>query len=726
MKQLLLLLAIFSPLASSDVLGQQQPDYKDELPRLKPTEAADAIKTFKLQPGYRMELVASEPQVASPVDMAFDEEGRLWVVEMIDYPFNETEGNPPQGRIVRLEDKDGDGKFKTRTVIAEKISCPTGLALWDGGAFVTAPPMLLYVKEGVRRIVQSGFGVQNIQGLANNPKWGLDNWFHASGGTTGGQIVPAGVGIAGRDFRFRSGGEFEPLSGGGQFGNSFDDFGRRFVCSNSNSARHVVLEDAVLRHNPYYAVPAVTASIAAEGDAGTVYRTSPQEPWRVLRTRLRKEGQIRGQVEGVTTFTSATGIFFHKGRLYVGEVAHNLISRKSLAPSGSTFRAERIDQESDFLTSTDNWFRPCNFATGPDGALYVCDMYREVIEHPHSLPDFIKKHLDLTSGKDRGRIWRIIEEGGPKYAKPQLRTTDELVAALARPEAWWRQTAGRLIYQRQDKAAIPLLEKLLKATAPETRVAALWALDGLGQSRGAELLKDPSPDVREQAVKLAPLELLFDLVDDAPRVRLALASRLAESKDERAKAAAEKLRPGADRWLATAIAIATGEKSAEKAIKKSTTEAPALVGDRKKVVESYRGALEKKGDAVQGREIYRKVCIGCHRSGKEGNDVGPDLSTVKQKTPEELLIAILDPNREVAPQYVAVRILTTSGLVLDGLIAAETATSVTLKRQGGEVDTILKVRIEKQLRSTLSLMPEGLEKVIDAQQLADLIQFIKE
>jgi len=697
-------------------------DYKDELPRLKPTEAADATKTFKLADGYRIELVASEPLVASPVDCAFDEEGRLWVVEMVDYPFNETEGNPAQGRVVRLEDKDGDGVFDTRVVIAEKISCPTGLALWDGGAFVTAAPALMYVKEGVRKVVQSGFGVQNIQGLANNIKWGLDNWFTATSGTNGGQLAPAGIGVNGRDFRFRPGGELEPLSGGGQFGSSFDDFGRRFVCSNANSARHVVIEDAVLRYNPYYAVPAVTASIAAEGDAGKVYRTSPQEPWRVLRTRLRQEGKIRGGVEGMTTFTSATGIFFHKGRLYVGEVSHNLISRKSLEPNGSTFRASRIDPESEFLTSTDNWFRPANFATGPDGALYVCDLYREVIEHPHSLPDFIKKHLDLTSGKERGRVWRIIEKDAPK-GLPKL---GDLAAALGSRNAWHRQTAARLIYQKQDKSLIPAIEKLLAAELPEVRAAALWALDGLGVRKGEALLKDPSPDVREQAVKLSPLEALYDLADESPRVRFTLACRLAESQDARAKAAVEKLKSGADRWLQTVIAIASGEKSAAKKIIEQKTEAPTQVGDRKKIVESYKSVLGLKGDVTRGQEIYRKTCVGCHRHGKEGKDVGPDLSTVKQRTPEELLVAILDPNREVNPQFVAVRIKTTSDQILDGLIAAENATSVTIKRQEGLVDTILRVNIDKMIRSTLSLMPEGLEKNFDAQQLADLIQFIKE
>lgn len=701
-------------------------DFQEELPRLKPTEAANAAGTFRLQPGYRIELVAAEPLVASPVDLDFDEQGRLWVVEMVDYPFHETEGNPPQGRLVRLEDRDGDGRFDARTVIAERISCPTGLALWDGGAYVTAPPHLYYLKEGVRKVVQTGFGTQNIQGLANNPKFGLDNWFHASGGSNGGQILPAAVGISGRDFRFRPDGDFEALSGGGQFGSSFDDFGRRFVCSNANSARHVVLDDAVLRHNPYYAVSAVTASIAAEGDAGAVYRTSPPEPWRVLRTRLRKEGVVKGPLEGSATFTAATGIHFHQGRLYVGDVSHNLISRKSLSPDGSTFRAARIDKDGEFLTSTDNWFRPVNFATGPDDALYVCDMYRECIEHPRSLPDSIKKHLDLTSGKERGRIWRIVEEKAPNAAPARLTSTEDLVESLRRPEAWQRRTAARLLFQRQDKTAVPLLEKLLGAELPETRAAALWALDGLGTRRGELLLRDPSADVREQAVRLSKVESLFDHQDDSPRVRLWLACRLAESQDPRAKTALGRLKTGADRWLQTVLAIASGEKSAAKKIQESKSEAPVRVGDRAQIVDRYRDALGKQGVAARGLEIYRKNCIGCHRAGSEGKDVGPDLATVKQRTPEELLVAILDPNREVNPQFVAVRIKTTSDQILDGLIASENATSVTLKRPEGVVDTILKVNIDKMLRSTLSLMPEGLEKTVDPQQLADLIQFLKE
>ena len=682
-------------------------DLKDELPRLKATEAADARGTLSLKPGFTLELVAAEPLVSDPVDMAFDEEGRLWVAQMNDYPFGDKENHPATGKIVVLEDKDGDGRFDAARTVADHLRWVTGLALWDGGAYVVSPPDLLYVKEGTKKVVHTGLGTQNVQGLANSPRWGLDGWIYVSGGTNGGRVGE--LSINGRGFRFRPTGEIEAISGGGQFGQCFDDFGRRFVCSNSQQARHVVIEDRVLARNPYFAVPAVTTSIASDGDAGPVYRRSPDEPWRIVRTRMRVKGEAPGPVEfgGKVSgfFTSATGIFWHDGHLYIGDVASNLVHRKTLAPNGSTFRADRVDEKSEFLSSSDNWFRPVNFASGPDGALYVCDMYRECIEHPYSIPDSIKKHLDLTSGRDRGRIWRVKKDGAPAWKKPDL---GDLAAALGRPEAWYRQTALRLLRQRRE--SVP--ESLLRHERPETRAAAAWAL-----GKGDFLLKDPVPAVREVAVQLASV---VDLDDGDPRVRLEIAFR---SKDPRVL---DRLRPGADKWLQWAIAIASGEKSVVKAPKASQVIVREPAPDRKKAIETYQASLGKKGDAARGKEVFAKTCAACHKKSGQGQDVGPEFATVRDKSPEDLLTAILDPNREVNPLYVAVRILTTDGAVLDGLAGAETATSVTLKREKGETDTILKVKIEKLVRSTLSLMPEGLEKTIDLQQMADLIAFIKE
>jgi putative membrane-bound dehydrogenase-like protein len=705
-----------------------QDSLEKELPRLAPTEPKDAPRTFLLKPGFRLELVASEPLVFDPVDATFDEDGRLWVAEMADYPFGDKEKNPPQGRLVVLDDPDGDGRFDTRTVLAERLRWPTGLALWDGGAFVTSVPDVLYLKGDTKRVVFTGFSDQNVQGLLNNPRWGLDNWFHASSGTNGGTV--AGLTLRNRDFRFRPGGELDALSGGGQFGNNFDDFGRRFVCSNSVQARHVVLEDAYLRRNPFYAVPAVVHSIAADGDSGPVFRASPAEPWRVVRTRLRKEGVVPGPIEhgGAVTgyFTSATGIFWHDGLLYIGDVSSNLVHRKRLVPAGSTFRAERVDEKSEFLSSRDNWFRPVNFFTGPDGALYVCDMYRECIEHPYSIPDSIKKHLDLTSGKDRGRLWRIVKEGAAPYRKPSLKTTEEQVAAIGRPEAWWRQTAARLLFRGQDRSAVAGLERLLSHERPETRVAALWALEGLGVRKGESLLRDPHPAVREHAVRLSSPEALFGLEEGDPRVRLEIAWKMGETKDPRAAAVLEKLKAGADRWLRTAIALSAGERSAAPTARQT---APVRDvgdgGDRGKVVDAYRKALSLKGDEARGREIYRKACVNCHKARGEGQDVGPDLATVKERTPEELLVAILDPNREVNPQFAQTRVKTKDGAVYVGILTTSTGTGFTLKLEKGETVTMLDINVEAKITSNLSLMPPDLEKTVDAQGMADLIAFLK-
>jgi len=958
-------------------------DYSQELPRIKPLSPDQAGQTFQTAPGFRVELVAAEPLVVDPVAMTFDEQGRLFVIEMRDYSEQDREH---LGRVRLLEDRDGDGRYDHSAIYAEGLSWPTAIICWDGGVYVGAAPDIYYFKDtdgdgraDVRRVVYTGFGRSNVQGLLNTFQWGLDNRIHGATSSSGASVVPGDdpqaqpLVLRGRDFAFdpRTG-KIEATSGGAQHGMSFNNWGDKFVCSNSDHIQAVMFEDRYVARNPYLAAPSPRVSIAADGPQADVFRASPVEPWRIVRTRLRAQGIVPGIVEGggkpAGYFTSATGVTIYRGdawpRSYVGwavvgDVGSNLVHRKQLEQTGLEFIARRVDQETEFVRSTDIWFRPVQFANAPDGTLYVVDMYREVIEHPHSLPPIIKKHLDLTSGRDRGRIYRIVYDGAPTSpASASLANADTatLVAALDRPNGWRRDTAARLLYERQDRSAIPHLEQLARTGSPEGRLHALYALAGL-EALTAETtlaaLDDEHPHVRRHAVRLAERsadapavrEKLYALVDDpevrvvyqlafslgelsGPRrnealaaivrrypdnrwMRLAVQSSLVEGAGEvlallaadakfvstsagrswlealavqigkqqrpedvaavidvlqrfaRDSAHKDMLRtivqalaapPGSP--LAAQLTAATGGQSEsvlrelfqtaltvatdEQADAAKRSEAiyrlrwgswekarPALVallaptqpapvqtaalatlaafddpavgallvdqwprlspslrtqaaeilfsreawvpalltaveqgriapGDlqpgrlpllashrdakiaalarrimeqtkassRGEVLEKYRAALAMQGDPTRGKAAFVKHCSKCHRLEGQGYEIGPNLAAMQNRGPEAILTNVLDPNREVNPQYVNYVVVTQDGRSFSGAIAAETATSLTLRRAEDAQDTVLRIDIE-ELRSTgQSLMPEGLEQEIDVPTMADVIAYL--
>ncbi len=258
-----------------------------------------------------------------------------------------------------------------------------------------------------------------------------------------------------------------------------------------------MFEDRYIARNPYLAAPSPRVSIAADGPAAEIYRASPVEPWRVLRTRLRVAGKVPGPIEGGGRasgyFTGATGITIYRGDAWpaawdglavMGDACTNLAHRKRLEPNGLETIARRIDQNAEFVASKDIWFRPVQFANAPDGTLYIADMYREVIEHPLSLPPAIKRHLDLTSGRDRGRIYRVVPDGFAQRPLPQLgaASTPDLVATLAHANGWHRETAARLLYQRRDQEATPALETLA-VTSPAPRGGCTHCMRSPGSMR---------------------------------------------------------------------------------------------------------------------------------------------------------------------------------------------------------------------------------------------------
>ena len=433
--------------------------------------------------GFRLELAASEPEVVDPVAIAFDENGALFVVEMRDYSERRAER---LSRVRRLTDEDGDGRFEKATVFLDDLAWATGIVCSQGGVIVAASPDLIYARDtngdGVadeRRVVLTGFGEGmaklNVQALVNSLTFGPDNRIWGATAGNGGRVN--GVRIDGADFSFDPATfAFTAETGTAQFGLTFDAGGRRFVCSNSSHLRWVALERRYVAgrlcrpEKPLVDIP-------VDGPAAEVFRTSPEEPWRVVRTRWRASGAVAGIVEGGGRasgyFTSASGLVVYTGDLmpaltgqvFVGDVGSNLVHRKHLRETDDGPVAERDPSEaaSEFLTSRDTWFRPVACANGPDGALYVIDMYREVIEHPDSLPPGLKRRIDLNSGNDRGRIYRIVPDHGAPRRRNNLGALDAaaLAALTAHPNGWHRVTARRLLVERKhDLAAAPVLRSI--------------------------------------------------------------------------------------------------------------------------------------------------------------------------------------------------------------------------------------------------------------------------
>ncbi|MFM7521028.1 MAG: PVC-type heme-binding CxxCH protein [Planctomycetota bacterium] len=596
-------LAVVLSVAAEDPAGDG--DYGADLPRIPQVPLAAARDTLRVAAGFDVELMAAEPLVASPVAIAWDEDGRLFVAEMRGYSEDQDQR---LGRIRLLVDDDGDGKPDRATVYADGLAWPTALVCHDGGLFVGDAPDILRLEDadgdGVaekRRVVFTGFGTGNVQGLFNSFHFGPDNRIHGAGSSSGGDVARldadgapwgAPIAIRGRDFSFDPRSlDLRPETGGAQHGMSFDDGGGKYLCHNSDHCIRAMIADRFLSRNPVFATGSARESVAVEGPQAAVYRQSPVEPWRVLRTRLRASGIVPGIVEGggrpAGYFTSATGITAVRGdavgdlagMVVVGDVGSNLVHRKRVMPRGAGVQTARVDADAELVAATDIWFRPVQFANAPDGGLWIIDMQREVIEHPASLAPPIKKHLDLTSGRDSGRLWRLAAAGAPRRPAPRLSqaTIAELVALLGHPNGWHRDTARRLLVTRGDMAAVEPLRRLLadRGADERARQGAAVTLAGLGALSGDDVgrcLDDASPLVRGEGVRLvehldaagraalAPRLVALAAREEAIAVRLELALAAGGlGDDERLAILTELLaRDGHDPWCRMAAFTSAG------------------------------------------------------------------------------------------------------------------------------------------------------------------------
>jgi putative membrane-bound dehydrogenase-like protein len=515
-----------------------------------------SLKMMTVRPGYKVELAASEPVVQDPIAIAWGPDGRLWVVEMGDYPLGTDGKGKFGGKIKVLESTKKDGRYDKATVFLEGIGFPTGILPWRKGVLICGAPDIAYAEDTngdgkadkIERLF-TGFVPGNQQHRVNGLVWGLDNWVYCANGDSGGVITSVATGkkldIQGRDIRIRPDtGEMELTSGQSQYAKVRDDWGNWFGCNNSNPAWHVVLDDRQLARNPALAVPQAIQLL--QPLSPPVFPTSRTLP------RFNEPG-------AANRFTSACGVGTYRDELFepalrralfVCEPVHNLVHRMDLAPDAPTFTGRRDvdEQRSEFLSSADNWFRPVMARTAPDGCLYVVDMYRAVIEHPEWIPREMQAQLDLRAGHDMGRIYRVGRVGAERRPIPNLEKLDTagLVAALDSPNGWQRDVAHMLLVWRADKDAVAPLEKLAhESKNPLARLHALAALDGMSALKPDVLraaLADEHPGVLAHAVRLCESRFAADpelgpaalKLTTKPELALPLAGALGGWDDPRA------------------------------------------------------------------------------------------------------------------------------------------------------------------------------------------------
>ncbi len=538
-----------------------------------PKSPSDSWAAIQVKDGLAVSLAAAEPLVESPVAIDWGADGRLWVAEMRDYP-NGMDGKFKPGGVVKvLEDTDNDGRYDKATVFLEDLPFPTAVMAWGKGVLICAAPDIIYAEDtsggGRATVVKklfTGFATDNYQARVNGLALGLDNWIHGANGLLGGAIQSsaggAAVDIRGRDFRMRPDtGAFETVSGVTQQGRARDDWGDWFGCSNSRLAFHFPLPERYLRRNPHVPAPAAQSHIPADAEPNLLHPAS-----RTLE-RFNSPGSANQT-------TSACGLGIYRdnliadaaGDIFTCEPVHNLVHRLKLTPRSATFDAKRAadEQAGEFLASTDNWFRPVQARTGPDGALWVVDMYRGVIEHPRWIPGDTLAKLDVRAGAEKGRIYRVY----PANSKPRpiqnftKLDTPQLVAALDTPNGTVRDLVQAELLHRGDKTAAAALAALAEfGKQPAARLQALCALDGLRVLTPEVVrraLTDAHPAVRRHAIRLSEpnLTACTALANDPDfTVRYQLALSLGEWDDPRAAVAlgtVAKTAP-ADPWMRAAV-----------------------------------------------------------------------------------------------------------------------------------------------------------------------------
>ena len=953
-------------------------------------QKTNAPEGFQIEPGFKLERVAAEPLIKDPVDLEFNERGEAMVLEMPGYPFEDR-----QSRLLVLQDKNKDGTYDDSKVFAEGLQLANSFLPYKKGVLVAAPPYLLFLHDDDQNNVaeqvdtlMGGFSTGNLQHNYNGLTYGLDNWIYAANGGNDGKPYwwgdPSSVmDLRGQDFRFNlETRKLERLGeSSGGFGLGMDEYGRLFETHNLTHISTLVFPARYFKGKDHLEKSTLeNSSNHEENGLARIYPIGEQES-RV--NHPEQSGYFSGSC-GITYYGGGAFGEEYDHTVWVADVVLNLVHVDKIKAQGASFTAQRQLDKRDLLASNDRAFRPVNMNVGPDGSMYLVDMYRKVIEHPEWIPDDIEKTLDLEAGKDQGRIYRISKGAARAYDVAQFKTETGLVKALTHANQWVRKTAHRLLMeQKLGQASLHSLKGLLKDKNPLAKLHALHILAAQGALNSKELataLADEVAPIRETALQLAEsslgndptlLQTCIQLLND-PDQRVRMQAALSLSTLDETSAAYQKQRAAIlaglnaaaqksmDTWNACAIALAaqrsaadlfaslvqstkpsnsellaalaqsaaqstqglqsvlqqlaapkisnaarqsilqqlsqevpalTGTKALEPALKAleqsqeisiiSTTASlrqrlnlppspeflslsrsalqkvndtslpdstrrqqlalltllpyaqkskvlfaclpnsqpiqlqeealrqlanyaepeigqrlvqiwaelgphirkyagdllldreihhdalltglekgqinigemnfdlerrrtllwwtdnentkrraeklfsDAAVVTRQAAIDKMKPALALQGNAAKGKMVFATHCATCHRYGNTGVEVGPVLTEISRKSKATLLHDILDPNAAADPKYISHRLESKNGLSHLGIVAAETDQNVTLLKMGGEKVTLAKKELKSFRSMGTSLMMEGFENAMTAQEMGDLLAFLQ-